>query len=31
MEKPVQIVSMDATSTQIVDLACLAAYQAVTQ
>nr|WP_294546366.1 NADP-dependent malic enzyme [uncultured Rhodopila sp.] len=31
MEKPVQIVSMDATSTQIVDLACLAAYQAISQ
>jgi malate dehydrogenase (oxaloacetate-decarboxylating)(NADP+) len=29
MEKPVQIVSMDASSSQIVDLACLAAYQAV--
>ncbi len=29
MEKPVQIVSMDASTTQIVDLACLAAYQAV--
>ncbi len=31
MEKPVQIVSMDASSSQIVDLACLAAYQAVSQ
>ncbi len=31
MEKPVQIVAMDATSSQIVDLACLAAYQSVTQ
>ena len=31
MEKPVQIVPMDASSSQIVDLACLAAYQAVTQ
>jgi malate dehydrogenase (oxaloacetate-decarboxylating)(NADP+) len=30
MEKPVQIVSMDASSSQIVDLACLAAYQAIT-
>ncbi|WP_428534792.1 NADP-dependent malic enzyme [Rhodopila sp.] len=30
MEKPVQIVPMDASSSQIVDLACLAAYQAVT-
>jgi malate dehydrogenase (oxaloacetate-decarboxylating)(NADP+) len=29
MEKPVQIVAMDASSSQIVDLACLAAYQAV--
>jgi len=29
MEKPVQIVAMDASSTQIVDLACLAAYEAV--
>jgi malate dehydrogenase (oxaloacetate-decarboxylating)(NADP+) len=29
MEKPVQIVSMDASSSQIVDLACLAAYQAI--
>jgi len=28
MEKPVQIVSMDASTSQIVDLACLAAYQA---
>jgi malate dehydrogenase (oxaloacetate-decarboxylating)(NADP+) len=31
MEKPVQIVAMDATSSQIVDLACLAAYQSVRQ
>ena len=31
MEKPVQIVAMDASSTQIVDLACLAAYEAVSQ
>ena len=31
MEKPVQIVPMDASSSQIVDLACLAAYQAVSQ
>jgi malate dehydrogenase (oxaloacetate-decarboxylating)(NADP+) len=31
MEKPVQIVAMDATSSQIVDLACLAAYQSVSQ
>jgi malate dehydrogenase (oxaloacetate-decarboxylating)(NADP+) len=31
MEKPVQIVSMDASSSQIVDLACLAAYQAIAQ
>jgi malate dehydrogenase (oxaloacetate-decarboxylating)(NADP+) len=30
MEKPVQIVSMDASVSQIVDLACLAAYQAIT-
>ena len=30
MEKPVQIVPMDASSSQIVDMACLAAYQAVT-
>ncbi|HET6605664.1 MAG TPA: NADP-dependent malic enzyme [Rhodopila sp.] len=29
MEKPVQIVSMDASSSQIIDLACLAAYQAI--
>jgi malate dehydrogenase (oxaloacetate-decarboxylating)(NADP+) len=29
MEKPVQIVPMDATVSQIVDMACLAAYQAV--
>jgi malate dehydrogenase (oxaloacetate-decarboxylating)(NADP+) len=29
MEKPVQIVPMDASSSQIVDLACLAAYQSV--
>jgi len=31
MEKPVQIVPMDASSSQIVDLACLAAYQAVSK
>jgi malate dehydrogenase (oxaloacetate-decarboxylating)(NADP+) len=31
MEKPVQIVPMDASSSQIVDLACLAAYQAIIQ
>jgi malate dehydrogenase (oxaloacetate-decarboxylating)(NADP+) len=31
MEKPVQIVAMDASSSQIVDLACLAAYQAVSR
>jgi malate dehydrogenase (oxaloacetate-decarboxylating)(NADP+) len=31
MEKPVQIVPMDASSSQIVDLACLAASQAVSQ
>jgi malate dehydrogenase (oxaloacetate-decarboxylating)(NADP+) len=31
MEKPVQIVPMDASSSQIVDLACLAAYQAVSR
>jgi malate dehydrogenase (oxaloacetate-decarboxylating)(NADP+) len=31
MEKPVQIVAMDASSSQIVDMACLAAYQAVMQ
>ncbi len=31
MEKPVQIIAMDASSSQIVDLACLAAYQAITQ
>ena len=30
MEKPVQIVPMDASSSQIVDQACLAAYQAIT-
>jgi len=30
MEKPVQIIAMDASSSQIVDLACLAAYQAIT-
>jgi malate dehydrogenase (oxaloacetate-decarboxylating)(NADP+) len=30
MEKPVQVVSMDASVSQIVDLACLAAYQAIT-
>ncbi len=29
MEKPVQIVAMDASSSQIVDMACLAAYQAI--
>ena len=31
MEKPVQIIPMDASSSQIVDLACLAAYQAIRQ
>jgi len=31
MEKPVQIIPMNASSSQIVDLACLAAYQAVSQ
>jgi malate dehydrogenase (oxaloacetate-decarboxylating)(NADP+) len=31
MEKPVQIVAMDASSSQIVDLACLAAYQSVSR
>jgi malate dehydrogenase (oxaloacetate-decarboxylating)(NADP+) len=31
LEKPVQIVSMDASSSQIVDLACLAAYQSVSR
>ncbi len=31
MERPVQIVPMDASSSQIVDLACLAAYQAIAQ
>jgi malate dehydrogenase (oxaloacetate-decarboxylating)(NADP+) len=31
LEKPVQIMSMDASSSQIVDLACLAAYQAISQ
>ena len=31
MEKPVQIVPMDASSSQIADMACLAAYQAITQ
>jgi malate dehydrogenase (oxaloacetate-decarboxylating)(NADP+) len=31
MEKPVQIVAMDASSSQIVDLACLAASQAVSR
>ncbi len=31
MEKPVQIVSMDASVSQLVDMACLAAYQAVTR
>jgi malate dehydrogenase (oxaloacetate-decarboxylating)(NADP+) len=31
MEKPVQIIPMDASSSQIVDLACLAAYQAISQ
>jgi malate dehydrogenase (oxaloacetate-decarboxylating)(NADP+) len=29
MEKPVQIMPMDASVSQIVDVACLAAYQAV--
>src|SRR4051812_11613053 len=29
MEKPVQIVAMDVSSSQIVDMACLAAYQAI--
>ena len=29
MERPVQIMPMDASVSQIVDLACLAAYQAV--
>jgi malate dehydrogenase (oxaloacetate-decarboxylating)(NADP+) len=29
MEHPVQIVTMDASVSQIVDMACLAAYQAV--
>ena len=31
MERPVQIMPMDASVSQIVDLACLAAYQAVRQ
>jgi malate dehydrogenase (oxaloacetate-decarboxylating)(NADP+) len=31
MEKPAQIVPLDASSSQIVDLACLAAYQAIMQ
>jgi malate dehydrogenase (oxaloacetate-decarboxylating)(NADP+) len=31
LEKPVQIMSMDASSSQIVDLACLAAYQAISR
>ncbi len=31
MERPVQIVPMDASVSQIVDLACLAAYQAIAQ
>ncbi|HVZ09353.1 NADP-dependent malic enzyme [Rhodopila sp.] len=31
LEKPAQIVSLDASSSQIVDIACLAAYQAITQ
>jgi len=31
MEKPVQIIPMNASSSQIVDLACLAAYQAISQ
>ena len=31
MEKPVQIVPMDASSSQIVDLACLAAYQSISR
>jgi malate dehydrogenase (oxaloacetate-decarboxylating)(NADP+) len=31
MEKPVQIIPMDASSSQIVDLACLAAYQAISR
>ena len=29
MERPVQIVPMDASVSQIVDVACIAAYQAV--
>jgi malate dehydrogenase (oxaloacetate-decarboxylating)(NADP+) len=29
MEKPVQIVPMDASSSQIIDIACLAAYQSI--
>jgi malate dehydrogenase (oxaloacetate-decarboxylating)(NADP+) len=29
MERPVQIMPMDASVSQIVDLACLAAYQTV--
>ena len=29
LEQPVQIVPMDASVSQIVDLACLAAYQAI--
>ncbi|MBS0643035.1 MAG: NADP-dependent malic enzyme [Acetobacteraceae bacterium] len=31
MERPVQIVPLDASASQIVDLACLAAYQAILQ
>ncbi len=31
LEKPVQIAAMDASSSQILDLACLAAYQSVSQ
>ena len=31
MEKPVQIIPMNASSSQIVDLACLAAYQAISR
>jgi malate dehydrogenase (oxaloacetate-decarboxylating)(NADP+) len=31
LEKPVQIVAMDASSSQIVDMACLAAYQSVSR
>jgi hypothetical protein len=29
MERPVQIAAMDASASQLVDLACLAAYHAV--